>query len=145
MSQWEIQTRKAREAFKNKSYLLSVRLGRECLALAFEQFDDVFADQPDRAVAAVIVSYSNLIDNLEAVQDLQGACNQFEHAFDFIKDHSAIASDEVESAAVLNGALQLRKEWLIFVNKHRFELNNAMSEPVDSMTNAVSRVPEHFH
>ena len=85
IEKWKSLTKQAQCCFHHQNYRQSITLNRQALENAQQVFPDYFADDPDDAVAMMLVSYLNLIDNYEAINDRLVCENLFDQSFAFFQ------------------------------------------------------------
>ena len=124
MKHWEQLTRDARRAFQNHSYLHALELNHSALLFSKRHFNGLFEKDADRAIAAVLVSYFNAIDNHLALYDFNKARSVFDNALRFlIVVHSKPQLSEQQFTAILHGASHLHSEWCRFLQTNEDEIS----------------------
>ncbi|RLP53088.1 MAG: hypothetical protein D6160_17745 [Ketobacter sp.] len=142
MEAWERLMRQARQSYLDKSYHRAMTLNQSALLLAHAAFDWMFYSDPEKAIAAVMVSNFSLIDSLVAQADYLSANSQFENSLGFLKSAGKYPdlSDE-QQLAIWHGANQLRKEWTQFSKDY----GDAFTQQGKQLMQQFNRALTQFH
>lgn len=127
-TRWEELSKAAQTAYHAQKYKESIFLNRCCLSIALEQFDTGFTEDPNKALAAILVSYFNLSDGYSRLKDIKNALSQLEKVSFFlrdVKDNQLLT--EKKHDAFLHAERRYYLEYKLFIKEHKFELNNNSS------------------
>lgn len=120
ITHWEELMRHARRAYQENAYQDALELNNSALLFSKRHFNQLFQQDADRAIAAVLVSYFNAIDNHLALYDFIKARECFDNALSFlISVNSRSHMSEHQAEAVLHGASHLHNEWCRFLNVNK--------------------------
>jgi hypothetical protein len=119
MQEWETLMGQAKSGYQESAYELAIQLNRSALTLARDKFDGLFSQDPDKALASMLVSHFSLTDGLLAKADYEAARYQLITASDFLFSVVQRAGNmtENERLALLRGLQRLRFECLHFAQQ----------------------------
>ncbi|TCK09165.1 hypothetical protein [Marinobacterium mangrovicola] len=106
---WKEAARLGQQAFRDNQYRQAIAHHRKARDLALQEFEQLAVQQPDPAVAAVMVCEINLAESFVALEEWS-ACNAcFESAERFLDDATGLLMD-TGLEACLRGAAFIRQE-----------------------------------
>lgn len=144
MKEWERVMREAKQAFNDKVFSAALFLNKQALDLAKECFNEHVSEDPEGAVAAVMVSHFSLADSYIQIRDFQQAFDTYQLCFDFVQ----VISDTPEQSkgmevAISHAVSHLQKEWYLFIKHHKDKLElmessltNDFQHHLHTLTNA---------
>nr|WP_086937361.1 hypothetical protein [Thaumasiovibrio occultus] len=86
MDEWKQLTLEAKRCYQAKTYADAIALHHQAMGHVFAEFDELFQQSPQDFVAAIMVSYFNLIDNHEALNDHVSCERLFEKSLHFLTE-----------------------------------------------------------
>jgi len=131
MKEWELMISKGREAYSSEEFKHAIDINQNALKEASSLFDVVFDAEPERAVAAVVISYFNLADAYIALKSWSTAQQTLEQASAFLQQQFSLPYlSDPQQVALLHAASHLRIEWASLIQKiEQLTTNPALSTP----------------
>lgn len=114
MEEWERLIRRGVECHQLRLFSESIQFNHQALSVASEKFESFFVSEPDKAVAAVLVSYFNLADNYQALADLVKADKLLQRGLTFLQKTALIATQVHQIEALMRGFTQWKMYWSQF-------------------------------
>lgn len=125
ITHWEALMRHARQAYQENAYQEALDLNNSALLFSKRHFNQLFEQDADRAIAAVLVSYFNAIDNHLALYDFIKARVCFDNALSFlVAVKSRVQLSELQAEAILHGVSHLQNEWCRFLQVNQNEISD---------------------
>lgn len=122
---WEELMRHAKKAFQENAYQDALDLNTSALLFSKRHFEHLFDQDADRAIAAVLVSYFNAIDNHIALYNFIKARACFDNALSFlIAARSKKSLTDTQAEAILHGISHLHNEWCRFLQANQHEISD---------------------
>ncbi|MGB2222025.1 hypothetical protein [Neptunomonas sp.] len=118
MKNWELLINQGRDAYSEERFNQALSINQNAIEIALNLFDNVFELEPERAVAAVVISYFNIADTYIALNSWSSAQQALEQASLFLqKQFSCLFLSEPQQVALLHAASHLRIEWASLIQK----------------------------
>jgi hypothetical protein len=120
MLDWKVLIIDANKAHHNHCYDDAIELNKHALLLSKKHFDIIFiSDDPEKAVALVLISYLNMIESHIAKSRFISAHALFEEIFYFLTDINKRPNKvSLQQTAIINAVKKLYIEWSLFLTKH---------------------------
>jgi hypothetical protein len=150
MLDWKTLITDANEAHHNHCYDDAIELNRHALLLSKENFDAIFiSNDPEKAVALVLISYLNMIDSHIAQSRFTSAQLSFENIFDFLVNINKRPNKaDLQQVAIINAVQKLYIEWALFLKKHSKSLtgpNEVWLKKLPTFISVLSNQSTQFH
>lgn len=151
---WQELMREGKNAFHKSAYALAIDCNLKARSLAETIFTKNFADDPERALAMVLVSSFSLMDSYEAMGDFQESKSQLDNAVDFLlRVHNQTQSNnnpinEAQQLALIQAAHKLKQEWGRFIQHWQHEYPRLNTETFNLPPAKLSKLLNHnnaFH
>jgi len=143
ITHWEELMRYARRAYQENAYQDALELNNSALLFSKRHFNQHFEHDADKAIATVLVSYFNAIDNHLALYDFIKARACFDNALSFlISVKSRVKVSELQTEAILHGASHLHNEWCRFLTANKNEVSDLKIPAFQASLEALS---SHCH
>ena len=125
MLDWKLLITDAKKAHHNHCYDDAIALNNHALMLSKKYFDNIFiSNDPEKAVALVVISYLNIIDSHVAKNKFNSAQALFEDIFYFLRDINKRPNKcSAQKAAIINAVKKLYIEWSLFLKRHSVSLS----------------------
>lgn len=144
ITHWEELMRHARRAFQECAYREALELNTSALLFSKRHFNQLFELDADRAIAAVLVSYFNAIDNHLALYDFIKARECFDNALSFLIAVNAKPQlSEKQKHAILHGASHLHNEWCRFLKANQNDVSDLKLSAFQASLAALSAQNHH--
>ena len=114
MKEWERLIRQGIKCHQLGLFSESIQFNHQALSIALDHVEVVFAADPDKAVATVLVSYFNLADNYQALADLVKADKLLQRGLTFLQQTALIATQAHQIEALMRGFTQWKMHWSLF-------------------------------
>jgi hypothetical protein len=120
MLDWKVMITDAKKAHDNHCYDNAIELNKHALFLSKKHFDILFiSNDPEKAVALVLISYLNMIDSYIAKNKFASAHILFEEIFYFLIDiNKRLHKVSAQQTAIINAVKKLYIEWSLFLKQH---------------------------
>ncbi|MFT7490860.1 MAG: hypothetical protein ACI80S_000442 [Pseudohongiellaceae bacterium] len=125
MLDWKLLITDAKKAYYNYCYDDAIEVNNHALMLSKKHFDNIFiSNDPEKAVALVVISYLNIIDSHVAKNKFTSAQILFEDIFYFLRDINKRPNKcSFQKAAIINAVKKLYVEWSLFLKYHSVSLS----------------------
>lgn len=144
ITHWEELMRHARRAYQENAYQDALDLNNSALLFSKRHFNQLFDQDADRAIAAVLVSYFNAIDNHLALYDFIKARECFDNALSFlIAVNAKPQMTESQTDAMLHGASHLHNEWCRFLKANQNGVSDLKLSAFQASLSALSSQGHH--
>lgn len=144
ITHWEELMRHARRAYQENAYQDALELNNSALLFSKRHFNQLFDHDADKAIAAVLVSYFNAIDNHLALYDFIKARACFDNALSFlISAKSRPLISEYQADAILHGVSHLHNEWCRFLTANQNEVSDFKIPVFQASLEALSSHSHH--
>lgn len=150
MLDWKVLITDAKKAHHNHSYDDAIELNKHALLLSKKHFDIIFiSNDPEKAVALVLISYLNMIDSHIAKSRFISAHALFEEIFYFLTDINKRPNKlSLQQTAIINAVKKLYIEWSLFLTKHSKSLtgdNEVWVKKLPIFISLLSNESTQFH
>lgn len=126
MQKWKDLIQNSQKAYVENAYADAIRLNRSALLLSMRDFEKSFSsNDPDGAIASVLVCYFNIIDNYIAQNKSYTAETLFENIFNFLNSLINNSNNNKKQInAIAKGLKKLNMEWSLFCKNNKINSEN---------------------
>ncbi|RBW42452.1 tetratricopeptide repeat protein [Psychromonas sp. B3M02] len=143
MHSWEILTKRANKAYSSNDFSDAVFLNQQALSMLETTFHDNFLLDAESYISAAAVSFLNLADAYNALNNSLLANSHYENAINFLQAVLSRADvDDRHYCLVMHTVTRIRCEWEMF-NEQQAQQQSVQDQK--SFSTFVNHVPYAEH